>query len=277
MGIFVAGSVQAGPSMLSYLFLHMVVVPFFAANWEESVTGVMRFGAIGVTEGQFLIMGVEGFTGLMGPGVWGLRLGPLVGLPNTIPDLTIHDFLLVAACAGGVFQLLSSVWEVRKYYRAHPEESSVQARVSFVQFFVGVVLGALWVAAPSGVMLAHPRLILCVVGALCSYQASRLIICHTTGEHYSAWFAVMWPLPFVVGKATQLWADSSLVVYAYALYVALLYIHFVTVTINQITTHLGIRCFHIKHVPTHVPALADPHSEDANNPQITKKVFGKAS
>lgn len=258
MGIFVAATVQAGPTLLSYVLMCMVVVPFFAANWEESCTSVFRFGMVGVTEGQFIVMGVELLTGLVGPNLWSMRVFPdLMGV-DLAPTLTIHNTVIGLSCLGGAYQVLSSLWEVRNYYRAHPEEDRTQAVVSLAQFTGGVLLGLLWVVAPSGAMLLHPRTLLSVIGALCSYQASRLIICHTTDEHYSRFWAIMWPLPIVVlnewsgrlfnGGDTKLWADSTTVAYAYAAYVVALYVHFVMVTINQITSFLGIRCFVIKHV-----------------------------
>jgi len=287
MGIFVAATVQAGPSLMSYVFLHMIVVPFFAANWEESCTSVFRFGVVGVTEGQFLVMGVELLTGLIGPDLWTWRVGELMGHPKLMPWLTVHDAVVIAACCGGAYQLVSSVVEVCRYYRAHPTESREQAITSFVEFFTVVLLGGAWVMAPSGVMQLHPRCLLLVVGALCSYQASRLIICHTTGEYYSRAWAILWPFPLLVlnewsgrlfnGSDSALWVNSTAAMYGYALYVAALYVHFVVVTIDQITSFLGIRCFVIKPKVDEPPALADPKSEDPKRPHIIRKVFGKVA
>lgn len=290
MGIFVAATVQAGPTLVSFVFLMMILIPFFAANWEESVTSVMRFGIVGVTEGQFIVMGVELMTGILGPELWSKYLFPdILGMPKVLPWLSLYTVVVGTCMIGGLYQLTSSIVEVRRWYKAHPNEDKSQAIVAFVQFHVVVALTALWVLAPSGAMVAHPRLLLCTIGALCSYQASRLIICHTTGERYPRWFAVMWPLPLVVanewsgrllnGADHATWMDSTSVTYGYSLYVVALYVHFVLVIINQITTYLHIRCFHIKpHTPEQPPkGLADPQAVDANHPTIVKKVFGKAA
>jgi hypothetical protein len=202
-----------------------------------------------------------------------------------MPWLTVHDAVVMCAGCGGLYQLVSSVLEVRRYYARHPTESREQAVAAFVQFFAVILLGFAWVLAPSDVMARHPRCLLSVVGALCSYQASRLIICHTTGEYYSRAWKILWPLPLLVlndwsgrlfhGNDTTLWVDSTSAMYGYALYVASLYIHFVVVTIQQITSFLGIRCFVIKPKVDEPPPLADPKSEDPNKPVIIRKVFGK--
>jgi ethanolaminephosphotransferase len=289
MGIFIAATVQAGSSFNSFIMLCMLVLPFFAANWEESCTHVFRFGIVGVTEGQFIVMGVQVATGIWGPAMWHRAIFPeLLGIKDTLPSLTVFHAVIGLALVGVTYQVVSSVWVVTQYYRAHPEETEgkEQGIVSFVQYFVAIVLDALMVVAPSGVMHDHPRLILVIIGALCSYQASRLIICHTTGEHYSMFWPIMWPLPLLVanewsgyllhGDSSQLWFDSTLLLWSYFFYIAALYIHFVLVTIDQITSFLGIRCFHIKHKVDGTPKMADPHALE-ESPRIISKVFGKAA
>jgi hypothetical protein len=267
------------------------MVPFFAANWEESCTSVFRFGVIGVTEGQFLGMAIELATGIFGPGLWKWRIfgDVLQGewCRDWVPWMTVYHAVITCGLCGGTYQVVSSLWTVWKYYKAHPQESREQATTSFVQFFSVVFLGAIWSVAPSGVMLRHPRVLLSIIGALCSYQASRLIICHTTGERYKGFWKIIWPLPMVVfndwsgrllGKSdSDTLVDSSLAIWFYAAYVMGLYAHFILVTINQITTFLGIRCFHIKPIVKEAPPLADPLSEDPTSPKIVKKVYGKGA
>lgn len=234
----------------------MVLVPFFAANWEESCTSVFRFGIVGVTEGQFIVMGIELLAGVFGPDVWSVRIGPdLLGV-DVLPSVTVFTVVLVSGVLGGIYQVLSSLWVVSRYYAAHPNEDRHQAIASGVQYTLGIALATLWVIAPSDVLLHHPRLLFIIIGCLCSYQASRLIICHTTGDYYSWCFAIMWPLPIAVANEwsgrllgkndSDVLVDQTMVCWAYLTFVAVLYIHFVYVTIDQITSFLGIRCFKIK-------------------------------
>jgi ethanolaminephosphotransferase len=288
MGIFVAATMRCGPTATSFVLMMMVVVPFFAANWEESCTSVFRFGVVGVTEGQFIVMGVMLLSGIVGPELWQRRVfADLLGMEHLLPWLTVFHMVIGTGVIGGTYQVVSSIWVVWNYYTVHhPRESRDMAIKSFVQFFLGIALMSAWVLAPSGAMVNHPRILLCVCGALCSYQCSRLIICHTTGERYSKWWVIMYPLPFIVlnewsgrlfhGKDSQLWVDQYTTAWAYAIFTVAFYAHFIQVTIHQITTFLGIKCFKIKPVTQGPPPLADPHSLDEKNPEVTRKVFGKA-
>lgn len=70
MGIFVAATVQTGNTPWAMAVLLMHTIPFFLVNWEESVTSIMRFGIVGVTEGQFLVIGIELLTAYFGPAFW---------------------------------------------------------------------------------------------------------------------------------------------------------------------------------------------------------------
>jgi len=255
MGIFVCATLQSGPTFLSYLLLCMALVPFFMANWEESCTSIFRFGIIGVTEGQLMIIAAMVATGVFGTEMWSWSVFPLIGVDQW-KSFTLFHLLFVCASIGGIYQTLSTIGIVMKYYAKNPAESREQAIAAFLQYAFTIVLGGLWASAPSGAMQLHPRIILCVIGALTSYQASRLIICHTTGEHYSRFFPIMWPLPLVVfnewsgrvlhGKDSAVFVDSNVVAWCYTAYVVGFYVHFILVTINQITNFLGIKCFTIK-------------------------------
>lgn len=256
MGIFVAATVQCGPTLTSFIMMNMIVVPFFAANWEESITHVMRFGMVGVTEGQFIVMGVELFTGLLGADVWFTRIFPDILGIDMVTSFDLFTLVIGVSAIGATYQCVSSVYTVFKFYRQHPEESREQGIVSFIQFFVVLGFGFAWVLAPSGFYPSHPRIILTVTGMLASYQASRLIVCHTTGEPFPWCFVVCFPFPFVVlnewsgrwfGKHDQdVYFPSFYVGWAYGVFIAVLYAHFIVVTIDQITTFLGIKCFKIK-------------------------------
>lgn len=66
LGTCMAGVLQTGVTLFAAVIMLAVVVPFFAANWEESHTHHMRFGALGVTEGQLLIISVYFVTAFKG-------------------------------------------------------------------------------------------------------------------------------------------------------------------------------------------------------------------
>ena len=254
-GLFLAATINAGSSVLALLALYFAIVPFFVSNWEESATGVMRFGVLGVTEAQFTSMGVLLATGVLSPALWEWHL---------LGWLSMKHLFVLVGMGGVVFQCATSVIAVVNHLSATRETDAAfmrrQAVVSIAQFVAYLVLSTLFILAPSSPFTSHPTVCLWLVGLLFAYQASRLIICHVTLDVYPLCFAVLYPLPLLT--AAVLWRDALAVqwVWLYVAYVAVLYAHFVYVSINQITHYLGIHTFHIK--PRIIQSTSGPVAGD---------------
>ena len=125
------------------------------------------------------------------------------------------------------------------------------------------MLSTLIVLSPSPLFPQYPRLVLWVIGLLSAYQVSRLIICHVTLDPYPVLFVAMAPLPLMcaamwgaLGSAVQ---SDVRWVWAYLAFIAALYVHFIYVTINQITHYLGIHCLSIK--PRIIQSTSGPVAE----------------
>ena len=240
-GLFLASTVGGAATVLSLAALYFAIVPFFVSNWEEASTGYMRFGVIGVTEAQFSSMGVLIATGALGSHIWDYR---------PLDLLSMRAVFVAVGTAGLVYQCVTSVYLVAQHLRK-PAATAYDRRLSIVsmlQFAAFIVLSTLVVLAPSPLYADNPRLLLWLIGLLSGYQVSRLIIAHVTLDVYPALLPVMLPLPVLC--AAMWWRGGQRVgvewVWAYLLYVVLLYVHFIYVAINQITHYLGIHCFHIK-------------------------------
>ena len=257
-GLFLAATINAGSTLLALLALYFAIVPFFVSNWEESATGFMRFGVLGVTEAQFTSMGVLLTTGLLSPQLWEWHLLGWFSMK--------HLFVLVGM-GGVLFQCATSAIAVVTHLTTSREATAFdrrQAVVSIVQFVVYLVLSTTFILAPSSPFTSHPTVCLWLVGLLFAYQASRLIICHVTLDVYPLCFAVLYPLPLLVAAVLWRWYhnDGQLAVQWVALYVAyvvVLYAHFIYVSINQITHYLGIHCFHIR--PRIIQSTSGPVAE----------------
>lgn len=246
-GLFLGSTTSSGNTFLSLILLYIAIVPFYVSNWEQATTGFMRFGLIGVTEAQYVSMGVLVVTGLAGGSqFWDSHL--FVGI-------TLKDLFLFFGSIGVVYQCVSSVLVVAKFFQTKPLPTKYardQSIIQIVEFTAFIILSTMFVLSPSSnVYHENPRLPLWIIGMLSSYQVSRLIICHVTLDPYSPFWPIMWPLPvcvlnswlhFLPGKE-QVW------VWLYLIMVAIMYVHFIYRSINEITTFLGIHCFHIKQRP----------------------------
>jgi len=246
-GLFLGSTTSSGNTMLSLMLLYIAIVPFYVSNWEEATTGFMRFGLIGVTEAQYVSMGVLVVTGLAG--------GPQLWDSHLIAGITLKHLFLFLGSLGVVYQCVTSVLVVSKFFRTKPLPTKYardQSIIQIVEFTAFILLSTAFVTSPSSnVYHDNPRLPLWIIGMLSSYQVSRLIICHVTLDPYSPFWMIMWPLPICVINAWFhiLPGREELWVWLYCAFVAVMYVHFIYCSINEITTYLGIHCFHIKQRP----------------------------
>lgn len=172
------------------LFLH--ILPFYTSNWEEYCTGVMRFGMIGITEGQLLICFLLALTGYVGSDYWNTRLPLPDWLAEYAPSVLAPSFrepmeakfVLVAVGALGVgYQLVSSCLSVWEHQRAHAQRCASariynKAKRMFAHYLAFCAAGVCWVAAPGSFYAQHPRIVLLTVGMLFGYQVVRKL-CET--------------------------------------------------------------------------------------------------
>ena len=284
----VHASSEKQTTTLEHLLTVLCIVPFCVCR-EESCTGEFRYGEVGDTEGELSVSFILLITGLLGPGLWQPRL-----VPDLISASTAASLLPVAVLPllqsvglihvlssfgfiGGLGAVRESVQVVSKRLDEENRDASHRrhAWMSLAQFLLGLVLGALWLAAPTMVSAHHPRLVLTVLGALCSYQSTRIVLAHVTDDPYPYFrMAIMAPLPFVVahewmhGSANweESWFLGMSLPSLYACYVAALYAHFLVSTVQQAARNLGIRVWSVPSIEsaTMTAAESDRVKKDIN-------------
>jgi len=264
-GVFVSALCQTGATWLALAVFLMHIVPFFVSNWEETQTGMMRFGAIGVTEGQFLIIFIMLLSAVTGSWIWSYKF---VVLGHSLR--VVHFFVGV-----GLFGLIFAMWDtavvVRRYWASNPTVDSTKGKWALAQFFLLVGLGTAWICATyHTVFQTHPALIFLTIGFLFCYLVSRLIISKVTHGPYAKVFPVLYPFPLILAHAlcTQCTGRPVIVhpLYVAVAYFALVmavYLHFIHGAITEITTFLGIQCFHLPK-----PSAAPVASSTDSRPKV---------
>jgi len=241
MGIFVNTIIRAGSTWASYMVFCLHIVPFFAVNWEETQTHVFRFGLIGVTEGQFLIMFVALLPAIFGSDFWAFSI---FGLP-------LYCVPLIVACFAVPYTVVDSYAHASAHWKKEKIDPS-EGQASFFLFLFFMGLATTWIYfSTASIYLTHCVLTLSTIGLVFCYLVTRLIVCSVTRTHYSHFHKILFPFPFVVLNAAfkhfygiQVMPEL-LVLYAYFLFAVVLYCHYVHSVITEITTFLGIECFRI--------------------------------
>lgn len=244
-GLICAGTLRLGSNWMSLLALMLCMVPFYCSNWEEAQTHTMRFGVLGVTEGQFTVMLLHLVTGIYGPELWVMPV---------YQDWEMRH-VVVSICMFGVFSALyTSILEVVVYFRKQDSfvgevtEGPKAAAWQMAQFLGFVATSSAWIlTGEQPLMNTHPRLALMTMGFIFAFLTSRLIICHVTNTPYERVYKVLYPLPLLIVNnflSKPLIAPEYLAVW-YFLGVVFVYFHFVISVINEITTYLNISCFTI--------------------------------
>lgn len=183
------GVLQLGGHKAGFIVLLCHILPFWTSNWEEYCTGVMRFGVIGITEGQYLIIVLLFITGLMGSEKWNVPLSslPMDWLRANAPGFLKPSFsepmetkfiAVFLGLVGVLYQVTSSCISVWQYHSLHSEEVRVERRYTkakriFVHHCCFLTVGAAWVWAPSPFFAEHTRIILLTISMLFGYQVVR--------------------------------------------------------------------------------------------------------
>ena len=223
-----------------------VFAPFVFATWEEYYTDKLVLAEVnGPTDGVFLCM-VFCFIAGISPHFWTNTFAanfPLLAY-TPIGKLQTHWFVIgggwlaVAATAAGNMREVSK----RKSLLNGP-------LITLAPFAALWVSSLLWILySPSHLFTRHPRLFLLSSGFLFCNLVCKLMLAHTTAQHYKPLRLVLIPLlttvAFILVVRPAGWVED---VALYGLLAShfLYWLHFVVVVIGEITEILGIYAFDI--------------------------------
>jgi len=219
----------------------------------------MRFGLLGVTEGQFLVMAILLSTGIFGADVWKTPVYQWI---------QARHVLMVCGSVGGIYQAITSIKHVFEYIHSKKIPFS-NAMYPIIQFTITMILCTFYALSPYDPLLFahHPYVILLIFGCVFGYQISRLIIFHVANESYIQFFYVLLPLPLLTLNAytpyffpsyrsklglhastgsQHLLFNSEKAAFLYLAVLVVQYTHFLIVVVREICEGLNITCFSIQ-------------------------------
>ncbi|XP_064951307.1 choline/ethanolaminephosphotransferase 1-like isoform X1 [Musa acuminata AAA Group] len=244
----------------TFWFWVIAAIPFYLATWEHFFTNTLILPIInGPTEGLMLIYVCHWLTFFLGAEWWAQDFRksiPFLGWVPLIPEIPVYSVVLFMMIAFGVIPTIASnISNVHKVVKAR-RGSMILALAMLFPF--GVLLAGVLIwsyLSPSDIMHSHPHLLIIGTGFAFGFLVGRMILAHLCDEPKGLKTGMCMSLLFLpLAIANALTArlndgvpliDERLILILYCLFTVLLYLHFATSVIHEITNALGIYCFRI--------------------------------
>ncbi|KAF4402697.1 hypothetical protein G4B88_012482 [Cannabis sativa] len=250
----------------TFWFWVISAVPFYGATWEHYFTNTLTLPIInGPTEGLMLIYVGHFFTAIVGNVLtlcaewWAQQFGKSVPFLSWVPfisEIPTSRLVLFFMVAFAVIPTIAfNVYNVCKVVQAR--KGSLLLALAMLYPFTVLLFGVLaWdYLSPSDIIRSYPHLVVLGTGLAFGFLVGRLVLAHLCDEPKGLKTGMCMSLLYIpIAIANALTArlndgvpffDESLVLVGYFLFTLVLYLHFATSVIHEITTALGICCFRI--------------------------------
>ncbi|KAM6548236.1 hypothetical protein CsatB_019912 [Cannabis sativa] len=244
----------------TFWFWVISAVPFYGATWEHYFTNTLTLPIInGPTEGLMLIYVGHFFTAIVGAEWWAQQFGKSVPFLSWVPfisEIPTSRLVLFFMVAFAVIPTIAfNVYNVCKVVQAR--KGSLLLALAMLYPFTVLLFGVLaWdYLSPSDIIRSYPHLVVLGTGLAFGFLVGRLVLAHLCDEPKGLKTGMCMSLLYIpIAIANALTArlndgvpffDESLVLVGYFLFTLVLYLHFATSVIHEITTALGICCFRI--------------------------------
>lgn len=254
-----AGTLSLGDGHLVVIGTLAIMVPWFAAQWEEYHTGVMLYGNgyWGITEANYLLVLINWITAAVGPWLWTsqlfevLHMSPPQWLPHSVAHATVNQFIVAFVATFGTEQLMGQIYRVVVANQMLPAEDRGHKRLGrrealshVAQLVMLFTLGA-YVMSQDLIAPGQLRACFAIFGIVYALQATRLIMMHMCKEPFELFW---WPITVIVLVIANDWLqafNTNLVAWLAVGIVLAGYFHYVVAVIDQICSFLGINCLTI--------------------------------
>ncbi|XP_012855181.1 PREDICTED: choline/ethanolaminephosphotransferase 1-like, partial [Erythranthe guttata] len=247
----------------TFWFWVISAVPFYCATWESYFTNTLILPVInGPTEGLMLIYMTHFFTAFVGAEWWAQPFGNSIPFFSWVPFLNgiiMYKAVMLFMTTFAVIPTVSfNVHNVYKVVKARNGNMLLALAMiyPFVVLLGGVLVGHLWnYLSPPDLMRSYPPLVIIGTGLAFGFLVGRMILAHLCDEPKGLKTNMCMSLcylPLAIANALTArlndgvpLVDEFWVLLGYCLYTVVLYMHFATSVIHEITSALGIYCFRI--------------------------------
>ncbi|XP_054823105.1 choline/ethanolaminephosphotransferase 1-like [Prosopis cineraria] len=235
-------------------------IPFYGATWEHYFTNCLILPVVnGPTEGLMIIYLLHFFTALVGARWWAQQLVKSMPFLSWVPFLegipTYSAVLYFVIISGVIPTVAFNIHNVYKIVRAKKQRMRVALAMlyPFVLLIGGVLL---WdYLSPSDILGDYPHLVVLGAGLAFGFLVGRMILSHLCDEPKGLKTGMCMSLlylPLAIANALSSrlndgvpLVNERLVLLGFCAYSVIIYMHFATSVIHEITAALGICCFRI--------------------------------
>ncbi|KAK1409700.1 hypothetical protein QVD17_36229 [Tagetes erecta] len=244
----------------TFWFWVISAVPFYSATWEHYFTNTLILPAVnGPTEGLMLIYMAHFFTSIVGAEWWAQDFGNSIPLLSWVPFLNGMPTSEVVLLLMILFAVIPTVsFNVQNVHKVVQSRKGSMLNALAMLFPFCVLLGAiiLWdCMSPSDLIGTYPHMVVMGTGLAFGFLVGRMVLAHLCDEPKGLKTGMSMSLLYLpLAIANALTArlndgvplfDEKWVLLGFCIYTAVLYMHFATSVIHEITTALGIYCFRI--------------------------------
>ncbi|XP_073055072.1 choline/ethanolaminephosphotransferase 1-like isoform X2 [Primulina eburnea] len=245
----------------AFWFWVISAVLFYCATWEHFFTNTLILPVVnGPTEGLMLIYMVHFFTAIVGAEWWAQEIGKSMPFLSWVPfinEITMYNFVLSFMIMFAVIPTIAfNVYNVHRVVQAR--KGNMLLALAMLYPF-GLLLGGVLVwdyISPIDLMGNYPHLVVVGTGLAFGFLVGRMILAHLCDEPKGLKTHMcmsLFYLPLAIANALTAMlndgrvplVDELWVLLGYCAYTGVLYLHFATSVIHEITTALGIYCFRI--------------------------------
>jgi phosphatidylglycerophosphate synthase len=247
------GSVGYDISWITFLVIKVGYVVFFLMNWRARHEGVMHHPPFGVTEAQFVGMGIFLITGVFGHAFW-----DSIQLPFAIGGVYLNLMHMVT-----IFMLVQgAIISVREFsglraWFAKTRNEDKGSNDELFHLFVWTLGTTLWAA--TGALFENPRMFIWIDNFIFSGLVHRLIVADVTHQRAEKMPLLIATMPFLAlfsfsekflgTKLCPFEMTSGVVVYALLAWSVTFWVGYVTRVINEICDTCNIYLFSIEKPP----------------------------
>ncbi|KAF3944687.1 hypothetical protein ACB098_03G103600 [Castanea mollissima] len=244
----------------TFWFWVISAIPFYGATWEHYFTNTLILPAInGPTEGLMLIYVAHFFTAIVGAEWWAQQLGKSLPFLNWVPflhEIPTNRAVLFLMIAFAVIPTI--IFNVQNVYKVVQARNGSMLLALAMLYPFAVLLGGVVVwdyLSPSDLTGNYPYFVILGTGLAFGFLVGRMILSHLCDEpkglKTNMCMSLLY-LPFAIANALTArlndgvpLVDERLVLLLYCVFSVVLYLHFATSVVHEITTALGIYCFRI--------------------------------